>query len=484
MPGAHEALLGGRTREEPALEPARYYVLGLFFVLMANQCLFWFTFSADPDTFKAYYPGLTTPAIDQLLNWGPITFVPTVPFVSWLLMQKNGLQKCMRLNACLCFTACAVRCIPCLFSRDTRQRHQWLLLLLHAAQMLNGIAGPVLIAAPSRLSALWFPPHQRTTVTAVANASFVGAAIGFFLCPAVLNDNPDNVPHLLLITLALASAPLLATLMYCPDHPAVQVSLAVEVVPSKTSGALGPRAFVVETFRVGCGNAQLLILMMVTALSIGIYDGWTGLLPQILTSELPSFDGGSGDGSAGTATGADWTANEAGMCGMVQTLSCIAGQIVFGQIADRCFARRSKILMVLLGTAATASLGWASTMFENPYVPWEPTALMRDQRWRLWVAISVAGACRTGLIPLLYEVAAELTYPVPEGTSAGLIVIAEHASLIVTLFAAQRVSLAAITCACWLGLACSTLLLLLVRPKYKRADAEATANARTVVAVQ
>jgi NADH:ubiquinone oxidoreductase subunit 3 (subunit A) len=47
------------------LEPARYYVLALFFVLMANQCLFWFTFSADPSTFKAYYPGLTTAAIDQ-----------------------------------------------------------------------------------------------------------------------------------------------------------------------------------------------------------------------------------------------------------------------------------------------------------------------------------------------------------------------------------------------------------------------------------
>lgn len=473
-----QPLLGGKIHDEPTLEPARFYVLGLFFVLMANQCLFWFTFSADPDTFKAYYPGLTTPAIDQLLNWGPITFVPTVPFVSWLLVQKNGLQKCMRLNACLCFTACALRCIPCLVSAESREHHHWLLLFLHVAQILNGTAGPVLIAAPSRLSALWFPPHQRTTVTAVANASFVGAAIGFFLCPAVLDNNPNNVPHLLLITLALASVPLVAVLAYCPDHPAVQVSSAVEVVPSGKGAALGPGTFVADIFRVGCTNPQLLILMVVTALAIGIYDGWTGLLPQILTSELPSVNEGSGSSSDGG--GADWTANEAGTCGMVQTLSCIAGQIVFGQIADRCFVRRSKLLMVLLSIMATASLGWASTMFNNPFVPWEATALLHEQRWRVWVAISVAGACRTGLIPLLYEVAAELTYPLGEGTSAGLIVIAEHASLIVTLFAAQHVSLAAITCACWLGLACSTVLLLLVTPQYKRADAEAKADAGIV----
>jgi len=120
------------------VEPARFYVLALFFVLMANQCLFWFTFSADPETFKAYYPGLTTPAIDQLLNWGPITFVPTVPFVSWLLMQENGLRKCMRINACLAFVACALRYIPCLVSASFRRENQWLLLLLHAAQILNG----------------------------------------------------------------------------------------------------------------------------------------------------------------------------------------------------------------------------------------------------------------------------------------------------------------------------------------------------------
>ena len=248
-------------------------------------------------------------------------------------------------------------------------------------------------------------------------------------------------------------------------------SMAVEVIPG-SDGGKGPREFVAETFRVGCADPQLLLLMAVTALSVGIYDGWTGLLPQILTSELPSpaDDTGSLDGSGDG--GADWSTKDAGLCGMVQTLSCIAGQFVFGQIADRFFVRRSKVLMVLLAAAATIALGWASTMFDNPFVPWKATPLHEDERWRMWVAISLAGACRTGLVPLLYELSAELTYPVPEGTSAGLIVIAEHASLIVTLFAAQSVSLAAITCACWLGLALSTVLLLAVRPTYKRLNAE------------
>jgi MFS family permease len=216
-----------RTRGGPVLYTERYYMLGLFFVLMSNQCLFWFTFAADPPTFEAYFPGLTTSAIDLLTAWGPITFVPTVPVVMWLLTTPNGLRKCLRINACLAFCACALRMVPCLVSPRARDEHHWLLLLLHAAQILNGIAGPVLIAAPSRLSAMWFPPGQRTTVTAIANASPVGWAIAYFLCPAVLDGQKDNVPWLLLLTLGMAAVPLLCVAVRCPDHPPTPPSAAV-----------------------------------------------------------------------------------------------------------------------------------------------------------------------------------------------------------------------------------------------------------------
>jgi len=58
--------------------------------------------------------------------------------------------------------------------------------------------------------------------------------------------------------------------------------------------------------------------------------------------------------------------------------------------------------------------------------------------------------------------------------SAGTIVIAEHAALILTLFVAPRVPLAVITLACLVALGLSALLLMaLPTLHYKRADAEA-----------
>ena len=353
-----EALLGEGEAQPPPLEPARFYVLGLFFVLMANQCL-----CAPPSPSLPHPPGRSpAPPVAQLLvhllgRSGDLQGVLSGPQHARDRPAAELGPDHLRADGALCVVAAhagerpaevhAAQRLPLLHGlraalrpvprqrRDSRAApvaaaaappgagdptdptpSVALATNAQVAQILNGVAGPVLIAAPSRLSALWFPPHQRTTVTAVANASFVGAAIGFFLCPAVLNDNPDNVPHLLLITLGLASVPILLVWIYCPDHPAVPVSSAVEVV-SDGGGGLGPREFVTETFRVGCGNPQLLALMLVTALSIGIYDGWTGLLPQILTSELPGPHGGSDDGSAGD--GAGWSKKEAGLCGMVQT---------------------------------------------------------------------------------------------------------------------------------------------------------------------
>ena len=54
--------------------------------------------------------------------------------------------------------------------------------LMHAGQALNGLAGPVAMAAPPAVSAIWFPPDQRTTATAVGTLfGMMGTAVGFFL---------------------------------------------------------------------------------------------------------------------------------------------------------------------------------------------------------------------------------------------------------------------------------------------------------------
>lgn len=54
---------------------------------------------------------------------------------------------------------------------------------------MNGMAGPIVMSAPSVISAVWFPPGQRTTATAVtALSSYYGLAFSFVFGPALVSD--------------------------------------------------------------------------------------------------------------------------------------------------------------------------------------------------------------------------------------------------------------------------------------------------------
>lgn len=110
--------------------------------------------------------------IDQLLNWGPISFVLAVPFCSFMLARKNGLQRSMRLAAVLCAAACVIRLIPCFMSAATRRGHWAGRLPLHIAQILNGIAGPV---SYGHASASFSPAcdHPQTPTTCIGGSADV-----------------------------------------------------------------------------------------------------------------------------------------------------------------------------------------------------------------------------------------------------------------------------------------------------------------------
>ena len=66
----------------------------------------------------------------------------------------------------------------------------------HLGNIFVGLAGPVAFAAGPVLSSVWFPPHQRTTATAIATiAGFAGAAACFVVGKCQLRHNFINRRH-------------------------------------------------------------------------------------------------------------------------------------------------------------------------------------------------------------------------------------------------------------------------------------------------
>jgi len=44
--------------------------------------MFWFIFSSNTNATKSYYPGMTDNTLSLLLNYGPICFIPLLPFAT------------------------------------------------------------------------------------------------------------------------------------------------------------------------------------------------------------------------------------------------------------------------------------------------------------------------------------------------------------------------------------------------------------------
>lgn len=98
--------------------------------------------------------------------------------------------------------------------RIVTEQAPWALVLAHVSCILNSLAGPFVLATPSKLAALWFAPHERTTACSVAlMANFLGSATGFLIALPV--STVQNLRDLLLLQAAASVAILL---LACLDH--------------------------------------------------------------------------------------------------------------------------------------------------------------------------------------------------------------------------------------------------------------------------
>ena len=93
---------------------------------------------------------------------------------------QNSCSRIFGVGNVTASTACPISC-------DSSIRLQ-VELWMHLGQLLNGLAGPVAMMSGPVLSAAWFPPHFRTTSTAiVAVANGLGVAFSNLVGPALVD---------------------------------------------------------------------------------------------------------------------------------------------------------------------------------------------------------------------------------------------------------------------------------------------------------
>ena len=102
----------------------------------------------------------------MLTAYGQLGFILIAPLLP-TLTSCISYRKLITAASLLMCAGCMARSVSAYSSYST--------IFAHVAQVLNGLAGPILASTSTAISAVWFSPHQRTLATSIAvSAGFAG----------------------------------------------------------------------------------------------------------------------------------------------------------------------------------------------------------------------------------------------------------------------------------------------------------------------
>ncbi|KAK3799318.1 hypothetical protein RRG08_048825 [Elysia crispata] len=368
----------------------RWFILSTIAVVNFVNALIWIMFSPVTDQTSKYFH------ISPMdVNWLSLVYlvasVPSGFIASWML-DTFGLRASIICAAWLNLIGSALRNLTVFtFVPNSSQ-----FAVLITGQTVAACGQTFIMFTPAKVAALWFPDSQRTLATTIASLSnTLGVLAANLMSPAIVKK-PSDIPTMLYVcTGASLIGAMMSTCGVCsslpPSPPSPSAAAQSEPFFLGIKKLKGNRHFWMLTFSVGGGLA--------------FFTSNTTFLEQILCPQ-------------------NYSNSFAGLCGALMIAFGAVGAVIAGLIADktRKFEEVTKIgfCCSVLGGIAFSQL-----------------ARMRDQHIAVGVAITIFGMFGFAIYPTSLELAVELTYPVAEATSTGLIFLSGQIQGIVLMLVNQ-----------------------------------------------
>ena len=360
----------------------RWWVLATYTLLGALQSAAW----ALPGTLQPNYQGvygMSQDTIQWLENEGAIGFLLAAAPTMWAL-DRLGLRVPIFWGLAALLASSLLRCL----ATDASLRSA---LLIHASSVLVALAGPIAMICPSKLAEDWFPPHERTTATAIAALGSNSGVIFLYLLVPLLSPTGDaaGLARMHAAMLALTAFACGMFSLYFPSYPPTPPSPSAARSRAVWQGAQVTAASLCAALARFYSCAPYLAI----ALTYSVVGGLTSAQGALLTQNLSQL--GATEAQAG------WVGAGANLGALLLGVGAArSGDALKG-------ARAGSLKAILVLSALGAGLGYAAF------------ALALAQGWGLWVgcAAYAAGTAALGVqVCLGFEVAAEHTFGLgPEG---------------------------------------------------------------------
>ncbi len=349
-------------------------LLAFMFVVVVNQLL-WITFASITGDAAKFY-GVSDLSIGLLsMSFMIVYIIVSIP-ASWAI-DTYGLRVAVGIGAALTGIFGLMRGLVA--SSYT---------LVLVAQIGIAIGQPFILNAVTTVAARWFPVRERATASGLGSlAIYLGILLGLVLTPYLTLH--AGIGSMLVIYGIVAVVSTILFFGFAKEHPPT---------PPCPPG-MEVRSLVLDGLKQTFRERNFLLLMIIFFVGLGAFNAVTTWIEDILRPR-------------------GFSSTQAGIAGGLMIAGGIVGALVLPSLSDRLRKRTPFIITAIAG----ATLGLIGITYVTGY-------------WLLLVAAFILGFFLLSAGPIGFQYGAEVTYPTPEGTSNGLLLLMGQISGIVFIFA-------------------------------------------------
>eukprot|EP00026_Physarum_polycephalum_P008838 Phypoly_transcript_08941.p1 GENE.Phypoly_transcript_08941~~Phypoly_transcript_08941.p1 ORF type:complete len:442 (+),score=41.21 Phypoly_transcript_08941:115-1440(+) len=416
-------------KRAPVLYTRRWVMLGLFVLVSTTQCTVWMTYGVVPQTSMQVYK-ISPKIISLLAAFGSIAFFPTIVHSGWAI-EALGLRLSVLISAVLVAAGAVIR------SFAFNEKYFF---LVYIGQFLSAAAGPLVTIICPSLSAAWFGAEERTVATGIsATANSVGVPLSFLL--GLLVHNRTTFFYMIWGEGIVCAVLALLVIFFYQDKPPTPPSHSEEMKLKTPAPKPTVLDFVKDAWKV-CSNincANIVFTMMITS---GSFSGWESIMVIIMQP-------------------LNYNQKQAQWAGFISSTIALFGGVVIGKVHDRF--HNGKFLLILLYVLSVFSFVIFTMVTSNFLVLKFVTPF-----WIVIILITVGTTALYAAFPLGYEMLAELTYPMSEAVSAGVLSFMVNVITTIYLIFGDYVPLVwnsyIVTGTCFVAV----LVTIFLKPKYTR----------------
>ena len=338
----------------------RWVVLGVFMLINLTIQILWIAYAPITGPAANFY-GVNTTQIGLLAMTFMIAYVPLSIPVSWVI-DKYGFRLAVSIGAVLMGIFGILRGVA--------GANYGLVL---ASTIGIAIGQPFLMNSWTKVPANWFSINERATAVGLVTLSnLLGAALGMALTP-ILTETM-SIPTVQLIYGGVAAIAAVLFIALSREHP---------LTPPCPPG-MEVRSLMLDGLKQILRAVPFWLFVIVYFVGMGIFNGistWVGVIRPY-----------------------GFTITDLGLLGAVMVVGGILGAVVIPALSDKQHKRQRYMLLgVLLAIPGLVGVTFATSL------------------WLLLISAFFLGFFLISVAPIGLQYVAEVTYPAPEGSSAGLI---------------------------------------------------------------